>query len=531
MKNLTQYLKLWEKKRDELRVDTDAGNDWLDMKALLDKHMPVNDNSAGSAPKKGISLFTTLLITLSAAAMLYVGHAVFETKKKTAYRKDQLHHKKHGALSEIDSLNVSDNLRQIENQIINGDSISATQNNVRTANTTSNEVNKNNGKLPGKADSVNSKNISGQSHEQNTVKSTDQSTYDKELNLHPDSGKRNNNIETDEQSSNLLSNSSRLLSKSDAKGLNLLGSGNKRNYLLTKTRHRDPDGAAESNNRFNDNNLYTETDHKTANRTRHHNSGNPVLLSSAASQGVETSQGLLNIYPTLNNKQLFQISLADASKTRKNGSKPPSHINLDALEWGVLIGANSSGSFTSTNLNKNFYGSLPADLFAGIYGTYNLNGKWGVGTQIALLTPQIAKGGIYSRPYLFYTDSNVTTKHKLISNPKKVYSIQLPVYTTYKVAQNINLKAGPVVSFPIKQSNAAQVDSISRDLLNHSHYDQKIDFSFAAGINYQYKRLIFEANYLKGLKQHSIMSDSLIHRSANNTFQFSIKFQLGGKKK
>jgi hypothetical protein len=88
------------------------------------------------------------------------------------------------------------------------------------------------------------------------------------------------------------------------------------------------------------------------------------------------------------------------------------------------------------------------------------------------------------------------------------------------------------MSFPTKQNNiATPVDSVSKHVLSHSQYDQKNDLSFAGGVNYQYKQLIFELGYLKGLTQHSIVTDSLVHKATNNTFQFSIKLQLGGKKK
>lgn len=516
MKDLIQYLKLWQKKRNELPVDRDADSDWLDMSALLDEHMPVNNDSDGSSPKKGISLFSIMLIALSAAAMFYVAHTVIETKKQTAQQKHKLHHKKRGSSSGTDSSATSDSLDQGKDQIVKSDSISTSRNVVTSSTTSANVPNKDNGSASVNTGTINSKAQSMQANGDkrtgaavNTQNATlsatlSHSSDNNRLNLPGAAIKEKGSPQASLQNQRLLLNSALLTNKlnDDRNPISLNPRGDARNNTATKARDNKADNADDL-----------------------------ILLPWPVSQGIVASQGLINSYPTLNDKTLFQTSNADASKNGKTRNKPALHINLSVLDWGILVGANSNGSFTSGNLNRNFYGSLPVDIFTGIYGTYNLNTQWGIGTQVALLSPQIAKGGTYSRPYLFYTDSNVTTKHKLVSNPKKIYSIQLPVYATYKVAQNINLKAGPVVSFPIKQSNAIQADSISRDLINHSHYDQKIDFSFAGGINYQYKQLIFEANYLKGLKQHSIISDSLIHRSTNNTFQFSIKLQLGGKKK
>ncbi|HEY9004026.1 MAG TPA: hypothetical protein VIM89_21895 [Mucilaginibacter sp.] len=542
MKNLAQYLKLWQKKRDELRVDTDAGSDWLDMSKLLDKHMPVNNDSGGSAPKKGISLFTTLLITLSAAAMFYVGHRVIETKKKTAYQKHQLHHKKHGISSGIDSLAVADSLQQSENQIADNDSTSAEQNTIVGKATSDNGTTKNNAKSLAKTDSVNSKNIAEQSNSNNKKATNTQNSKasaelsdNKKLNSTNAGNKRISNSSTKGQSADLSSNSSLLNNSNSAKKLNFTGSrDNKKNNKLTNSSDKNSLTLAGKNNQFNNNNLnnnsfYTETNLNPTNRNQSYNRDNQTLLTLPDGKSIGVNAVLVNTYPTLNSKSLFQTGASASSKSTKNKVKSPLHI-YGTFDWGVLIGANSSGSFTSGSLNKN--GSLPVDIFPGIYGTYNLNAKWGIGAQVSVLSPQIAKGATYDHPYFVYADSSVSIKSKLVSTSKKIYSVQVPVYATYKIANNIHLKAGPVISFPLKQYNVATpVDSVSQYVLSHSRYDQKTDFGFAGGANYQYKRLIFEVNYLKGITQHSIVTDSLIHKATNNTFQFSIKLQLGGNKK
>jgi len=52
MENVIQYLKIWQKKRDELRLDTDADSDWPEMNTLLDKHMPISNGSNGATLSK-----------------------------------------------------------------------------------------------------------------------------------------------------------------------------------------------------------------------------------------------------------------------------------------------------------------------------------------------------------------------------------------------------------------------------------------------------------------------------------------------
>jgi hypothetical protein len=182
------------------------------------------------------------------------------------------------------------------------------------------------------------------------------------------------------------------------------------------------------------------------------------------------------------------------------------------------------GHFDRYKLKRQLYGRLPVDIFTGAYGTYHLSPKWGIGTQVMILSPIVVKGGTY-------TDSLATLRNRNISDSKKVYSVQFPLYTTYQYTKSIGFKAGPVISFPVKQYNTyTQIDSVSSSIITHSRYDEKPDYGFTGGINFRYKRIIFETTYLKGLTRHSITSDSLIHKSTNNTFQFTIRLQLGNIK-
>ncbi|HTD39869.1 MAG TPA: hypothetical protein VK671_04555, partial [Mucilaginibacter sp.] len=96
MKNLIQYLKLWEKKRGELRINTDADTDWMEMRALLDKHMPGNDDDGGGSKTGGIRLLPTILIFLSAAAMIYFTAKVVQTKQKADHTKYETYQRSHG---------------------------------------------------------------------------------------------------------------------------------------------------------------------------------------------------------------------------------------------------------------------------------------------------------------------------------------------------------------------------------------------------------------------------------------------------
>lgn len=571
MKNLTQYLKLWRKKRDELRVDTDAASDWLEMGALLDKHMPVDDNSNGASPQKGISLLSTVLITLAAAAMLYVGHSIIETKKKTAYHKDTLYHKKHYSSSMADSLATSDSLKQDEDQIVNGDSTSAIQNAAASTAQSDNPSNRNNGKPLVKTDSANSQNAAAQLNgdngnnaieKQNTATSSNppRLTDYKKPNLADERDELKNCVQTNKQRPALSSNSSQLLannkklnlrdrkrtgntqaseqsrdmssSSSNLNKQNLLTNANRRNQFQTTESGNGQNVSAHHGDRFNTNSFYTEADLNIIDRNQHYIDGSQSLVLIPNCQHLGVSPGTISVYPALKNKSLFQANIADLSKTKKNKSRLSMDTSNIIWEWGILLGANSNGSFTSKSQNKNFYGSLPADVFTGLYANYNFNPKWGVGGQVNILSPQNENGGTYAGLFLNTVNGITTVDFKSINNSRKVYSIQVPLYALYHLTKNIGFKGGSVASFPVKQiSTINPADTVNNPILVTAQYQKKTNYSLLGGINYRYKRLIFEADYLKGLTKHDIISDTLIHRGTNNTFQFSIKLQLGGKKK
>ena len=63
----------------------------------------------------------------------------------------------------------------------------------------------------------------------------------------------------------------------------------------------------------------------------------------------------------------------EKSVRNKNSSSKAS--NPLSLDWGILTGVNSAGSFTAKNQNANFYGSAPVDLFFGVFAAWNINAK------------------------------------------------------------------------------------------------------------------------------------------------------------
>jgi hypothetical protein len=63
-------------------------------------------------------------------------------------------------------------------------------------------------------------------------------------------------------------------------------------------------------------------------------------------------------------------------------------------------------------------------------------------------------------------------------------------------------------------------------VLSGTQYLQKLNVGLSAGVNIQFKRLSFEATYLKSLSGYQVTSGYGTYRSYNGTLQFTIGFRL-----
>ncbi|TWI99210.1 outer membrane protein with beta-barrel domain [Mucilaginibacter frigoritolerans] len=226
-------------------------------------------------------------------------------------------------------------------------------------------------------------------------------------------------------------------------------------------------------------------------------------------------------------------------KSSKN-AKPTSQKNLgpSKLDWGVLGGVNSSGSFTSSKQNANFYGSSPVDAYFGLFATYKLNDTWAVGLQTQFFSPQSI-----TTSYTHANESKVDSGQSLqITASRKLYTVNIPINVIYKVSDNFSLMGGPVIGIPIKQISATSTllpATIKNDsayyakvssILNQTNYEQKLNIGINAGVGFHYKRWLFEASYLKSLTGYAISNTWGTYKSSGSTFQFTIGFQISNPK-
>ena len=239
-------------------------------------------------------------------------------------------------------------------------------------------------------------------------------------------------------------------------------------------------------------------------------------------------------------KENKSAKTVNADKKQKKGkaanttSQSPSRF-----DFGLLTGVNSSGSFTPKKQNANFYGSLPADIYFGLFGTFTIKNKLGVNIQLKVLNPQNISGS-YAHANGSKADSNQTL---MVTDSRKAYFVSIPVHGVYKINDHIGIKAGPVINVPVKQINAtttllpanvktdsAYYASVTGQLKN-TRYQQKINFGLSGGVSVTYKRLFLEAVYSKGVSGYNVSSGFGSYKYNAGNVQVTIGFSLKKAKK
>jgi hypothetical protein len=533
MKNSLRYLELWQKKRNELPVNDNPQTDWIGMQALLDQHMPVTSPAAGDKParSKGFKLLSVLFVSLSAAAMTYVVSYVVESKSHQHHTHN--YSEKHNVKFSNDSAskaNIAGSLTAKNPTAHNWDSLAALKQPQGIQN------------IGGIHPGINKK--ASDTLSPGTVRDKDLSASGKKSNTPILTGQDKNHPAAINSHRNQLVQASltapkakygKAFSKGAGKSTALINSGTPPGLS------RPGVSNAEVNQRSDDIRSKPGLTPKIDNN----HTGSLFILSGAPGSGLNPggNSAQSTLAPWLNAKipqKLLSKVLQDNEKTNKKEKnqkfKSPAIKNSapSKIDWGILTGVNTSGSFTPKSQNANFYGSSPVDLYFGLFATYNLNDKWGINSPIKFLSPQNISGS-----YTHANGSKVDSGQVLrITDSRKAYFVSIPLNVVYKATGNLSFKLGPVINIPVKQINGnttLQPPGIRADSayyaktitqLTGTKYDQKLNYSVSGGLSLQSKRFVFEATYLKPLGGYNVTSGFGSYKSNNGTFQFTIGFQL-----
>ncbi|MDB5156119.1 MAG: hypothetical protein JWR50_826 [Mucilaginibacter sp.] len=548
MSNQDQYLKLWQQKRGELQVSDDVQADWLGMQNVLDELLPVNNAPGGTNLSTKLTHFAKFKLLYVLAALLATGtliYVVIHNRKTVKNNKpDKIEIRKHSVSSNRPDSIFNTDSSVNSNKMQDSAAINATTKDSSALNTAGG---KNVGDNPGsKAANTNAGSKENSVTNKNTIKrlgnniananprSTEHTANNKfaksnraDINhsrvLSEAGSLRNGTGTVNNASSHLLrrGNPNNRVTGFNHPGSTHSGSLVRRNRYYSGTRNRSD--IEKDNTGLIENRLHTDQ----------------VLLSSPVPPSFNRDNNALINKPSsaIANKKLSKTRNTPINKNTKSAKNKTQ--TSPQLDWGILAGVNTQGSFTPKNQNKNFYGSLPVDVYGGLFATYNVNDKWAINLQTRLLTPHKVSGS-----YTHANESKIDSNQNLrITDSRKIYTADIPVNVAYKITENINLKAGVVFSLPIKQVNGASAfttsgarkDSTSyynnvTAAINSTNFEKKVHLSLSGGIGFNYKRLLFDANYAYGLQTQKISSSLGSYTSNTSGVQLTIGFKLSKSK-
>ncbi|WP_448698061.1 outer membrane beta-barrel protein [Mucilaginibacter sp. AW1-3] len=275
--------------------------------------------------------------------------------------------------------------------------------------------------------------------------------------------------------------------------------------------------------------------------------GNTTVKNSNGENTVLTEAIRANLKAEQYQAPALPSSLTDKFKDEPGNTPPAKNANNKAasgsknskVDWGILAGVNSSGSFTGKSQNANFYGSFPVDLYFGLFATYNFSNKWGVNLSIRGLNPQNVSG-----TYSHKNESKKDTLQTLdMSDSRKLYFIDVPLNLVFRPAAGISIKAGPVFSLPVKQANGVstfQTGKLKKDsayyagviqTINATNYTQSLSMGLSGGVSFETGRFIFDAAYVTSLKGVTVGSSLGSYTTNGSSFLFSVGFKLNKAKK
>jgi hypothetical protein len=575
MKDQHKHLMLWQK-RNELRIDDEAQQDWLDMQAMLDKHMPVSPNAGtggGSSYFSGFKLLTALIIAAAATVVLYFVVVKGDTKNNQHKKADSTvtvsNNSKLPKSANINDTSGLNENRSTENS--RGNTISNTSDNASPAGDSSA------GNAASRGD-VNSAGTVDGAKDVGAVKNNDRAE-NTASHGHAITANRNN---LPGRANNSTANVKKVLpGNSTGKAhlsQNRITNNNGRRYFTKSNSGVKNEKTAGSRNRGLRNRIAAGNSGINSG-SRHHGAGTGKYRPGKDNKASKNGKGRVSSDTDKQNSQLNNLAInkdkngrdtgmlmpqipqfiaepymitalplsivdkykavSDTSSSPNKKAKPGKAPGGSGFDYGILAGINASGSFTAKEQNKNFYGSFPVDVFFGAFATYHFSDKWGINLQLRGLNPQNVSG-----TYTHSNDSKKDTNQVLVmTDSRKIYTADAALHLIFKPAAGLSLKAGPVFGYALKEANGNttfQTGPLKKDsayyvsvvkLINATTYTKGFTMGLSAGASYQYGRFIFDAAYNRnfgGLKAGSTLGS---YSDNTSSFLFTVGFKLNRLKK
>lgn len=179
-------------------------------------------------------------------------------------------------------------------------------------------------------------------------------------------------------------------------------------------------------------------------------------------------------------------------------------------------------------------------LYLGAFGSYGISTRLLLNLGIRLNTSTILSGSYITKPTKVWYDTLSTYK---VADRRKVIVLDVPLTMEYRVSNRISINAGPVISFPLSQSNAqtlaelfkAQVptakysDSASNvavdSTLRHTRVN-KVNMGLTGGLSIRFNQFYIEGKYFRGLTPYKVSNALGGYQQYNENFQLGIRYKF-----
>ncbi len=494
MKNSAWYQKLWRKKLDELPLQKDTESAWLNMKKLLDEHIPKTGNEGGNSDNPfGISLVSLLGYIIPVAVIIgAIGYYLSITSKNVQNQKSkqQVHVDtlKHGEIN-LDSTrkNITDTKHlQLKPNTFVKNSNAAVYPNKQSSTVSKTETATLNLRTKIKA-------LTDINSLSRVVLPERRTSVSSKFSI-PSAG---------------IKKRSRLQTHSVVKTLT---KENRKPVLHYKGKPTD------------------SVDKIIRREYRYLNGKNVDEYKKATNRQSIIQDSASNIAKFKQIPEIAAIVKKDkdspiaSSKPNNNQSKniakgKKANVFLTPpYNYGLEIGLNTSN-------NVRFY-------FGG-FGSYTLNNRWLVDARVRINSYRRLSGE-YSHPSYYRPDSLPPFK---IIDSRKLMILDIPVNLEYRISKKISVKAGPVISLLLKQTDISSKLGTIADLRDTVYRSKeinkainntiisKVSLGFTGGLNFHLNKFDLNSSY-QLLTPYKVNNDLGAYRKANNTFQISIGYRF-----
>ncbi|WP_158796231.1 outer membrane beta-barrel protein [Pedobacter sp. L105] len=207
-------------------------------------------------------------------------------------------------------------------------------------------------------------------------------------------------------------------------------------------------------------------------------------------------------------------------KTKKT-SFEPKKMTTPLFDYGLEAGLNKG--------NKNSF-------YFGIFGSYGLRTRWLLNGGLRIVTSEALSGSYTSSLIKSRPD---TTQVLKVTDKRNIAVMTIPLTVSYRISNIISLNAGPLISFPIKQSGInyqfATLTNLKDTIpvikqgvdstLKHTTVN-KINIGFTGGISIRIKQFYLDASYQQNLTPYKVSSDLGSYQSYNHSLQLGVHYKF-----